>query len=141
MPVDAVKRWRRRCLGRFGRVVDLLHYFTFDVIECRFDDAQFQQALAELHTDKRKNETIENLTDGQRQTLEWVGSAMGTWKSPQGVTTHQVASCKVQHLNRQPTSSEVENTRKQLRALHADGLLSKRRRNNSTLWRYSAENG
>lgn len=102
---------------------------------------QFQQALAELHTDERKNETIENLTDGQRQTLEWVGAAIGTWKSPQGVTTHQVASCKVQHLNRQPTPSEVENTRKQLRALHADGLLSKRSRRGTTLWSYSAENG
>ncbi len=102
---------------------------------------QFQQALAELHTDERKSETIENLTAGQLQTLEWVGAAIGTWKSPQGVTTHQVASCKVQHLNRQPTPSEVENTRKQLRALHADGLLSKRSRRNTTLWRYNAENG
>jgi hypothetical protein len=102
---------------------------------------QFQQSLAELQSDDRKSETIDNLTTGQRETLEWVGGAIGTWKSPQGVTAHQVASCKVQHLNRQPTPSEVENTRKQLRALVKAGLLTESRQANVTRWNYRAVDG
>jgi hypothetical protein len=77
--------------------------------------------------------TGDNFPDG--------GGAIGTWKSPQGVTAHQVASCKVQHLNRQPTPSEVENTRKQLRALVKAGLLTESRQANVTRWNYRAVDG
>jgi hypothetical protein len=102
---------------------------------------QFQQALAELQSDERKGLTLDKLSSGQRETLEWVGSAMGLWNSPQGVTAHQVAACKIQHLSRQPTKSEIEIIRKQLTALARDGLLSQSRRANVTHWNYRTENG
>jgi hypothetical protein len=85
---------------------------------------KFQQALADLQSDDRKGAVIDGLTSGQRVTLEWVVGAMGVWNDPTGATVHQVAACKVQDLNRPPTKSEEENTRKQLRALVKDGLLT-----------------
>jgi hypothetical protein len=85
---------------------------------------KFQKALAELQSDDRKECIIDSLTSGQRETLEWVGSAIGLWKDPSGVTTHQVAACKTQQLGRQPTKAEVEQTRTQLHALVKKQLLS-----------------
>jgi hypothetical protein len=97
---------------------------------------KFQQALAELQSDDRKGEVVDSLTTGQRETLEWVGAAIGVWKDPSGVTAHQVAVCKVQHLNRQPTRSEVEQTRTQLRALVKKQLLSETQKGSVTKYSY-----
>jgi hypothetical protein len=85
---------------------------------------KFQKALAELQSDDRKEGIIDSLTSGQRETLEWVGSAIGLWKDPSGVTALQVATCKTQQPGRQPTKAEVEQTRAQLHALVKKQLLS-----------------
>ena len=85
---------------------------------------KFDKALAELQSNDRKGETIGRLTEGQRQTLEFLAGACGIWKDPNGATANQVAACRVQHLNREPTSSEIESTRRQLNALVKDQLAS-----------------
>lgn len=97
---------------------------------------KFQKALAELQADDRKGDLLRSLTDGQRETLEWVGGAVSTWKQPDGATALQVASCKVQHLDRSPTDSEIENTRKQLNALTKLGLLSATQKSRVTRYSY-----
>lgn len=89
---------------------------TFEVL------GNFIQKIGELTADQRKANNITNLTEGQRQTLEWVGVAAGLWKEHNGVTVQQVASAMTHP--RKPTASEVENTRKQLKALEKDELLS-----------------
>ena len=89
-------------------------------------------ALAELQSDDKKGAAIKSLTDGQRVTLEWVVGAMGIWKDPSGVTAQQVANAKCQHLNREATKSEVEQTRKQLKALHREQLLSETKKGATT---------
>jgi hypothetical protein len=99
----------------------------------------FEQSLAELQTTEGKDQIIKDLTEGQRETLEWVGSANGIWKSPHGVTVRQVAACKVQHLNRQPTDSEVECTRKQLKACVRDTLLSENKVGRESFFSYRKE--
>ena len=103
---------------------------TFDVI------GPFQQKIGELLADERKGTSVTKLTEGQRQTLEWVGGAISTWKQPDGATALQVASCKVQHLDRSPTVSEIENTRKQLNALTKLGLLSATQKSRVTRYSY-----
>ena len=88
---------------------------------------KFEQSMAELQTTEGRAETISALTDKQRETLEWVGSAAGIWKCPHGVTVRQVAACKIQHLNREPNESEIEGTRKQLRVCVKGQLLHENR--------------
>lgn len=88
---------------------------------------KFEQSLAELQSTDGNDEVIGGLTTGQRETLEWVGSAAGVWKGPHGVTVRQVAACKVQNLEREPTDSEIEGTRKQLRACAREGLLTQKK--------------
>lgn len=100
----------------------------------------FQQKLGELTADRQKSNTIDKLTDGQRQTLEFLGAAMGIWKDPSGVTAQQVAACKVQHLARAPTASEVEITRKQLQALVKDQLAAKTTRSRVTKFSFKGLN-
>ena len=85
---------------------------------------KFDKALAELQSNDRKGETIGRLTEGQRQTLEFLAGACGIWKDPNGATANQVAACRVQRLNREPTSSEIQSTRRQLNALVKDQLAS-----------------
>lgn len=102
---------------------------------------QFQQALAELQGNERNSAALSRLTQGQRETLEWIGSAMGLWKNSHGVTALQVAAAKIHHLRRQPTQSEVEITRKQLVALHKAGLLTKHQHHNTTHWNYRTQDG
>ena len=112
---------RRMVYEGRGPYIDLLirgdwENGTFNVL------GNFQQKLGELTADDRKASTIDDLTDGQKQTLEWVGSAVGLWKATDGVSANQVASAKTHP--RQPTASEVETTRKQLNALVKSELLS-----------------
>ncbi|KZR75224.1 hypothetical protein PMIT1318_00310 [Prochlorococcus marinus str. MIT 1318] len=100
---------------------------------------KFEQKLGELTADKRKVSKIEDLTEGQKQTLEWVGTAIGLWKAPDGVTTSQVASAMVHP--RRPTPSEIENTRKQLHALVKKELLSPTKKANITRFNYRSIEG
>ena len=81
-------------------------------------------SLAELQSDDAKGSAIQSLTEGQRETLEWVAVAIGIWKDPSGVTVQQVANAKCQPLNREATRSEIEQTRKQVKALQRLQLLS-----------------
>ena len=97
---------------------------------------KFEQSLAELQSTDGNDEVIEGLTTGQRETLEWVGSASGIWKGPHGVTVRQVAACKVQELEREPTDSEIENTRKQLRACVSKQLLTAKRVGRESFFSY-----
>ena len=114
---------RRMVYEGRGPYIDLLirgdwENGTFNVL------GNFQQKLGELLADDRKASTIDELTPGQRQTLEFLAGACGIWKDPNGATAQQVAACRVQHLNREPTSSEVESTRRQLNALVKEHLAS-----------------
>ena len=55
----------------------------------------FEKSLANLQADATKAKTVESLTEGQRQTLEWVAGAMGMFGNPsQGVTVSQVANAQ-----------------------------------------------
>jgi len=90
----------------------------------------FEKSLANLQADDSKAEAFASLTEGQRETLEWVGGAMGTWKDSRGVTATQVANAKLRDLNRVASTAEVQTTRKQLRALHRDGFLTKQKVSN-----------
>jgi hypothetical protein len=87
----------------------------------------FEEALANLQADESKAEKIDSLTEGQKQTLELVASAMGIWKDPRGVTAAQVANAKLQGANRLASTAEVQTTRKQLVALNKFQLLSKQK--------------
>ena len=87
----------------------------------------YEEALANLQADGSKAETIDSLTEGQKQSLEWVAGAMGLWKDPRGVTAAQVANAKLKAANRSATTAEVQTTRKQLLALHKLQLLSKQK--------------
>ncbi len=123
---------RRMVYEGRGPYIDLLicgdwQNGTFKVL------GNFQQKLGELTADDRKASTLDDLTAGQRQTLEWVGTAAGLWKSSDGVSANQVASAKTHP--RKPTSSEVETTRKQLNALVKLKLLTTTA--NTTPARYS----
>ncbi len=114
---------RRMVYEGRGPYIDLLirgdwENGTFNVL------GNFQQKLGELTADDRKASTIDELTPGQRETLEFLAGACGIWKDPNGATAQQVAACRVQHLNREPTPSEVESTRRQLNALVKEQLAS-----------------
>lgn len=114
---------RRMVFEGRGPYIDLLirgdwENGTFNVL------GNFQQKLGELTADDRKASTIDELTQGQRETLEFLAGACGIWKDPNGATAQQVAACRVQHLNREPTPSEVESTRRQLNALVKEQLAS-----------------
>ena len=85
---------------------------------------KFDAELARLTAGDQKQETIDNLTDDQKATLEWVGVAAGIWKEKVGVTIQQVAAAKVQP--RQPTGGESEVVRKQLKSLVKKGLLTEK---------------
>lgn len=91
----------------------------------------YEEALANLQADGSKAETIDSLTEGQKQSLEWVAGAMGLWKDPRGVTAAQVANAKLKAANRSATTAEVQTTRKQLLALHKLQLLSKQKVSNA----------
>ncbi|AII44059.1 hypothetical protein KR100_11935 [Synechococcus sp. KORDI-100] len=106
---------------------------TFNVL------GNFQQKLSELTDDDRKASALEELTEGQRQTLEWVGTAIGMWNANDGVTVSQVAGAMVHP--RKPTHSEVENTRKQLNALVKKELLSPIKGALSTRYNYRSVDG
>ena len=90
----------------------------------------YEESLANLQADDSKAEKIDSLTEGQKQSLEWVAGAMGIWKDPRGVTAAQVANAKLQAANRIATSAEVQTTRKQLLALHKPQLLTKQKVSN-----------
>ena len=100
---------------------------------------KFEQSLAELQSTDGKDEAIGGLTSGQRETLEWVGSAAGIWKAPHGVTVRQVAACKVQNLDREPTDSEIEGTRKQLQACAREQLLTKKKVGREFVYSYRSD--
>ena len=91
----------------------------------------FEKSLANIQADRSKAQTIECLTEGQKQSLEWVAGAMGIWKDPRGVTAAQVANAKLQGANRIATAAEVQTTRKQLLALHKLQLLTKQKVSNA----------
>ena len=91
----------------------------------------YEESLANLQADDSKAEKIDSLTEGQKQSLEWVAGAMGIWKDPRGVTAAQVANAKLQAANRIATSAEVQTTRKQLLALHKLQLLTKQKVSNA----------
>ena len=91
----------------------------------------YEESLANLQADDSKAEKIDSLTEGQKQSLEWVAGAMGIWKAPRGVTAAQVANAKLQAANRIATSAEVQTTRKQLLALHKLQLLTKQKVSNA----------
>ena len=67
----------------------------------------FEKSLANLQADATKAKTVESLTEGQRETLEWVAGAMGMSGNPsQGVTVSQVANSQFQDYNRPATAAE-----------------------------------
>ena len=86
----------------------------------------FEKSLANLQADATKAKTVESLTEGQRQTLEWVAGAMGMSGNPsQGVTVSQVANAQFQDDNRPATAAERSVISKQLERLYSEGLLSR----------------
>jgi hypothetical protein len=124
---------RRMVFEGRGPYIDLLirgdwQQGTFGVL------GNFQQKLGELTADDRKAESIKSLTQGQKETLEWVGAAVGLWKEKDGVTVNQVASAMTHP--RKPTSSEIETTRKQLNALVKAELLSSTKKARVTRYDY-----
>ena len=121
-----------------GPYVDLLirgdsERGTFQVL------GNYQKQLGELTADERKASTIDGLTDGQRETLEWVGTAEGLWKEVHGVSAGQVANAMTHP--RQASRSVLETTRKRLDALAKAGLLSKSRHGPSNRYSYRSESG
>ena len=130
---DKENQHRRLVFEGRGPYIDLLirgdwQQGTFDVL------GNFQQKLGELTADDRKAESITSLTQGQKETLEWVGAAIGMWKEKDGVTVNQVAGAMTHP--RKPTSSEVETTRKQLNALVKAELLSSTKKARVTRYDY-----
>ena len=86
----------------------------------------FEKSLANLQADATKAKTVESLTEGQRETLEWVAGAMGMFGNPsQGVTVSQVANAQFQDDNRLATAAERSVISKQLERLYSEGLLSR----------------
>ena len=86
----------------------------------------FEKSLANLQADVTKAKTVESLTEGQRETLEWVAGAMGMSGNPsQGVTVSQVANAQFQDDNRPATAAERSVISKQLERLYSEGLLSR----------------
>ena len=86
----------------------------------------FDKSLANLQADANKAKTVESLTEGQRQTLEWVAGAMGMSGNPsQGVTVSEVANAQFQDDNRPATAAERSVISKQLERLYSEGLLSR----------------
>ncbi len=86
----------------------------------------FEKSLANLQADATKAKTVESLTEGQRETLEWVAGAMGMSGNPsQGVTVSQVANAQFQDDNRPATAAERSVISKQLERLYSKGLLSR----------------
>lgn len=129
---------RRMVFEGRGPYIDLLirgdwEKGTFNVL------GNFQQKLGELTADTRKVSAIDRLTDGQRQTLEWVGTAIDQWKAKDGVTANQVAGAMTHP--RTPTPSEVENKRKQLNALVRAELLTATQKAKPTRYDFRAKNG
>lgn len=94
----------------------------------------YEEALANLQADASKAGVLVGLTKGQRETLEYVGSADAEGK---GVTAAMVANAKsnAEH-ERDAKPSEIQVSRKQLKALQSDGLLSKTKTGNSDLFFY-----
>ena len=129
---------RRMVFEGRGPYVDLLirgdwERGTFQVL------GNYQKQLGELTADDRKASTIDRLTEGQRVTLEWVGTAQGIWKDPRGVSAVQVAGAMTNP--RQATKSERETTRKQLDALVKAGLLSKSKHGPTNRYSYRSDSG
>ena len=98
---------------------------------------EFQKGLAALTADDRKASQLERLTEDQRQTLEWVGSASGTWRHPKGVTVAQVARLKA--APDEPSHALKETVRKQLNACHRRGLLTKSKVGTTDYFAFQAE--
>jgi hypothetical protein len=94
----------------------------------------YEESLANLQADSSKAEVLERLTQGQRETLEYVGCADAEGK---GVTAAMVANAKsnAEH-GRDATPAEIQVSRKQLKALQKDGLLSKTKTGNSDLFSF-----
>ena len=94
----------------------------------------YEESLANLQADDSKAGVLEGLTTGQRVTLEYVGSVDAEGK---GVTATMVANAKsnAEH-GCDTTAAEIQVSRKQLKALHKDGLLSKTKTGNSDLFSY-----
>jgi hypothetical protein len=94
----------------------------------------YEESLANLQADSSKAEALERLTQGQRETLEYVGCADAEGK---GVTAAMVANAKsnAEH-GRDATPAEIQVSRKQLKALQKDGLLSKTKTGNSDLFSF-----
>ena len=129
---------RRMVFEGRGPYVDLLirgdwAQGTFKVL------GKFEQKLSELTADQRKASMFDGLTEGQKETLEWLGSAIGIWKTPNGVSSNQVAAAKTHP--RKATFSEIENTRKQLKALVKKGFLSTTESGRTTLYKYRSTDG
>ena len=86
----------------------------------------FEKSLANLQADATKAKSVESLTEGQRETLEWVAGAMGMFGNPsQGVTVSQVANAQFQDDSRLATAAECSVISKQLERLYSEGLLSR----------------
>ena len=94
----------------------------------------YEESLANLQADSSKAEVLERLTQGQRETLEYVGCADAEGK---GVTAAMVANAKsnAEH-GRDATPAEIQVSRKQLKALQKDGVLSKTKTGNSDLFSF-----
>ena len=68
---------------------------------------RFEQKLSELTADQCKASMLDGLTEGQKETLKWVGTAVSIWKASNWVSSVQIADAKT-HL-RPPTFAETEN--------------------------------
>jgi hypothetical protein len=94
----------------------------------------FEERSPTFRQTASKAGVLEGLTKGQRETLEYVGSAYAEGK---GVTAAMVANAKANaEHERDAKPSEIQVSRKQLKALQSDGLLSKTKTGNSDLFFY-----
>ena len=60
----------------------------------------YEESLANLQADDSKAEKIDSLTEGQKQSLEWVAGAMGIWKDPRESPQLRWRIAKLQAANR-----------------------------------------
>ena len=107
---------------------------TFEVV------GEYQKAIAELLADERQAETVQGLTEEQRQVLE----AIGGLPEPQGGNPRQIAV--IVHHTENPSRSQVSVIRKQCLALVKRGLLRSKEVSGMTLFSirpgsYAGEHG
>lgn len=95
---------------------------TFEVV------GEYQKAIAELLADERQAETVQALTEQQRQVLE----AIGAIADPKGAAVRQIAL--IVYNTDAPTKPQVELIRKQCWAMVRKGLLKQGKAYGTTVY-------